>query len=251
VLVGEAGVGKRALARAAQQRVHPTASVTIIDSADCPEFGIDEWAAPLRNPESEPNRAVAVLHLDRLSAAAGAELAELLDAARDNEPLPWIVGTLDADTVAGPELDLVLQEFDTSITVPPLRHRIMDVHDLVPALLERHAPNTGVECDPDVMQTLLRRDWLGNVAELEDVLRAALARRRVGQIRLEDLPEELHAMSPRVLTRWEALERDAIVRALIEAEGNRTEAAARLSISRATIYRKIHAYGIVIEGHEK
>jgi transcriptional regulator of acetoin/glycerol metabolism len=54
-----------------------------------------------------------------------------------------------------------------------------------------------------------------------------------------------------VLTRWEALERDAIIQALVEAEGNRTEAAARLSISRATIYRKIHAYGIAIEGREK
>jgi transcriptional regulator of acetoin/glycerol metabolism len=251
VLVGEPGVGKQALARGAQQRVHPTASLTTIDADDCPESGIGAWAAPIRGPDPEPNRAVVVLHLDRLSAAAGAELAEQLAAARDQEPRPWIVGTLDADTVAGQELDLVLQEFETSITVPPLRHRITDVHDLVPALVERHAPNTGVECDPDVMQTLLRRDWLGNVAELEETLRAALARRRVGHIRLEDLPEELHATSPRVLTRWEALERDAIVRALIEAEGNRTEAAARLSISRATIYRKIRAYGILIEGHEK
>lgn len=118
----------------------------------------------------------------------------------------------------------------------------------MPALLERHAPKTAVECEPEVMRTLLRREWPGNVAELEQVLRAALARRRSGRIQLEDLPEEVHATSRRVLTPLESLERDAIARALIESGGDRAEAAARLGISRATIYRKIRTYGIVIKG---
>jgi transcriptional regulator of acetoin/glycerol metabolism len=98
------------------------------------------------------------------------------------------------------------------------------------------------------MQTLLRREWPGNVAELEQVLRAALSHRRSGRIALEDLPEDVHATSRRVLTPLEALERDAIARALIDAGGNRAEAAARLGISRATIYRKIRSYGIAIKG---
>jgi transcriptional regulator of acetoin/glycerol metabolism len=102
-----------------------------------------------------------------------------------------------------------------------------------------------------VLQTLLRREWPGNVAELEEVLQAALARQRSGRVRLEDLPEDLHAQSRRVLTSWESLERDAIARALVKAGGNRTEAAAQLGISRATIYRKIHAYGIEIEGLDR
>jgi transcriptional regulator of acetoin/glycerol metabolism len=51
-----------------------------------------------------------------------------------------------------------------------------------------------------------------------------------------------------VLTPWESLERDAIARALLEAGGNRAQAAALLGISRATIYRKIRAYGIAITG---
>jgi transcriptional regulator of acetoin/glycerol metabolism len=161
------------------------------------------------------------------------------------------VGTLDAVSVVDRDVDPVLQRFDAAITVPPLRHRIVDLQELVPALLQRLAPNATVDCDLDVMRTLLHREWPGNVAELERVLHSALGHRRVGHIKLEDLPEDLHATSPRVLTRWEALERDAIVRALIEAEGNRTEAAARLSISRATIYRKIHAYGITVEGRER
>ena len=41
------------------------------------------------------------------------------------------------------------------------------------------------------------------------------------------------------------MERDAIVRSLIDWDGNKIKAAASLGMSRATIYRKIHEYGIV------
>jgi transcriptional regulator of acetoin/glycerol metabolism len=41
------------------------------------------------------------------------------------------------------------------------------------------------------------------------------------------------------------MERDAIVRSLIDWDGNKIKAAASLGVSRATIYRKIHEYGIV------
>jgi transcriptional regulator of acetoin/glycerol metabolism len=59
------------------------------------------------------------------------------------------------------------------------------------------------------------------------------------------------SMLGRVLTPFESLERDAIALALVKTGGNRTEAAAQLGISRATISRKIHAYGIEIEGQER
>jgi transcriptional regulator of acetoin/glycerol metabolism len=43
------------------------------------------------------------------------------------------------------------------------------------------------------------------------------------------------------------LERDAIIQALMETGGHRVKAASRLGISPTTIYRKIQAFGIVIE----
>lgn len=46
------------------------------------------------------------------------------------------------------------------------------------------------------------------------------------------------------LTQMEALERDAIVRSLQDNGGNKQEAARALGMSRATIPRKIHDYGI-------
>ena len=49
-----------------------------------------------------------------------------------------------------------------------------------------------------------------------------------------------------MLNPLESIERDAIVRGLIDADGNKREAARALGMSRATIYRKIREYGIDI-----
>jgi transcriptional regulator of acetoin/glycerol metabolism len=52
-------------------------------------------------------------------------------------------------------------------------------------------------------------------------------------------------VSRRLLSPLEAMERDAIVRSLLDWDGSKIKAAAALGMSRATIYRKIHEYGIV------
>jgi DNA-binding NtrC family response regulator len=43
------------------------------------------------------------------------------------------------------------------------------------------------------------------------------------------------------------MERDAIVQGLLAYQGNKVKTAESLGMSRATIYRKIHEYGIVIQ----
>jgi sigma-54 dependent transcriptional regulator, acetoin dehydrogenase operon transcriptional activator AcoR len=150
-------------------------------------------------------------------------------------------------TSAAADLGGLLERLPVSITVPPLRHHSDDIRDLVPALLARHVPSRPPACTSETLQTLLRAPWSGNIAQLESVICRILARRRTGHIGPEDLPPECHATSRRVLTHWETLERDAIAEALMESGGDRIKAASRLGISRATIYRKIHAFGIVIE----
>jgi transcriptional regulator of acetoin/glycerol metabolism len=67
-------------------------------------------------------------------------------------------------------------------------------------------------------------------------------------IELRDLPPECWATGKRVLTPLESLECDAIVQALLDAGGNKGEAARALAMSRATIYRKVRDYGIVLPG---
>ncbi|GAB3697942.1 helix-turn-helix domain-containing protein [Saccharopolyspora tripterygii] len=68
---------------------------------------------------------------------------------------------------------------------------------------------------------------------------------RSGPIEVGDLPAECRTVARRQLTQMESIERDAIVRSLAANHGNKGEAAADLSMSRATIYRKIRTFGIV------
>ncbi len=52
-------------------------------------------------------------------------------------------------------------------------------------------------------------------------------------------------MSRRLLSPLESMQRDAIVQSLLDYKGNKVKAAESLGMSRATISRKIHEYGIV------
>jgi transcriptional regulator of acetoin/glycerol metabolism len=61
----------------------------------------------------------------------------------------------------------------------------------------------------------------------------------------EDLPPECWTVSRRMLSPLESIERDAIVQSLLDHRGNKIRAARALGMSRATIYRRIHEYGIV------
>ena len=88
--------------------------------------------------------------------------------------------------------------------------------------------------------------WPGNAEQLLEVLREVVRHRRTGAIQPDDLPPEVHAVSRRLLSPLEAMERDAIVQSLADADGNKVRAARSLGMSRATIYRKIHDYGIVL-----
>ena len=245
LLVGESGVGKFALAEAAHRRWYPARRLTLLEALACgPD--VDAWLASSVDLD-DLSATLVVRHVDQLSPAALGKLDALLQTVARSPHRPWVVGTLHPDTDVEGRLGTILRHFTESVPVPPLRHRIDDIRELVPHLLERHAPGRRISLAPDALPTLLRGAWPGNVAELEQALRSALARRHTGQITVADLPESCHATSRRVLSEWETLERDAIVRALREANGDKIKAAVRLGISRATIYRKVRAFGIVIE----
>ena len=95
---------------------------------------------------------------------------------------------------------------------------------------------------------LLAHRWPGNVRELENVLRLALQRRHVGDLRIEDLPAEVRPAAARnAATALQRLEAEAIVEALAAADGNKRRAAQALGVSRSTLYRKLRAYGIELD----
>jgi transcriptional regulator of acetoin/glycerol metabolism len=94
------------------------------------------------------------------------------------------------------------------------------------------------------MRVVVRYSWPRNIGQLEDALRAALSKRPVGDVQPDDLPGYCHNTSRRQLSGLESIERDAIVKALHDARGNRVHAAQALGIARSSLYRKLRSYGI-------
>jgi transcriptional regulator of acetoin/glycerol metabolism len=258
-LEGEYGTGKLALARAVHQRHSPAAPCHVLDAADA--LRDHGWLSQVRAELLGGTGMLILRHVHTLNALqvrtlAGA-LEETKDSARDDSasstgPAPGgtaspslrVAVTLDR-TAARADLSSLLRLFPGSVAVPPLRHHSEDLRDLVPFFLGKLSQQGCVTCSPAAMQLLVRHTWPGNAAQLWQVLKQVVQRRRVGPITPDDLPPECWAVSRRMLSPLESIERDAIVQSLQDHEGNKIQAARALGMSRATIYRRIREYGII------
>jgi transcriptional regulator of acetoin/glycerol metabolism len=244
VLEGEPGSGRETVARAAHSARTPAARVRVLRADDA---GPD-WVAEVAE-ELTLGGTVVLTDVDRLPPAVLSELADVLEPWReatgtDRACVLATVGTVGPEP--GPELAAVLGCFPRTVPVPPLRHHVEDVTELVPHLLARLGHGSAVTVSPEAMRVLTHNRWPGNVDQLVAVLRKVVAKRRSGVVGLRDLPPECLLTTKRVLTALESLECDAIVEALLDSGGSKVEAARRLSMSRATIYRKIRDYGISV-----
>ena len=102
---------------------------------------------------------------------------------------------------------------------------------------------------PTALQALLQHSWPGEVRELRQTLAAVLASAPPPVIERKHLPSHLRTASPRrSLTLMEAAERDAIIRALEMANGNKSAAAELLGIGRTTLYRRMRQLQIDVDG---
>jgi transcriptional regulator of acetoin/glycerol metabolism len=248
VLEGEPGTGKSTLARATHQARTPAGHLRVLDAAD---YGARWIAEIIEELETGAGGTLVLTHVDRLPPDGVQALADALEPHRESTDCErmWVVATVGpGGLAAGDNAPDLLEFFPRTVAVPPLRHHVEDVAELVPHLLARLTRGSDLTCSPDAMRLLMRNRWPGNVEQLYQVLRKAVARRRSGVLTADDLPPECRAITRRVLTPLEAIECDAIVDALIDNDGNKAEAARHLGMSRATIYRKIRGYGISIPG---
>ena len=241
-LEGESGVGKLALVRAVHQRRSPAAGFHVLDAA----AATGDWAAQVRGELLDDTGMLVIRHVDTLSGRQVRALSGALQEAKaaGKEETLRVAVTLDRSQ-ARADLTALLRLFPGTVQVPPLRHHNEDLRELVPFFLGKLSQQGRVTCSAAAMQLLLRHTWPGNAAQLWQVLKQVVQRRRAGAIGPADLPPECWTVSRRVLSPLESIERDAIVQSLLDNGGNKIRAARALGMSRATIYRRIHEYGIV------
>lgn len=147
-------------------------------------------------------------------------------------------------------LDLFYRLKVVELQIPPLRDRPEDLRGLATVLLRRtaremHRPITGytIGC----FDRMLRYSWPGNVRELENVVERVCALARGKLIDLDDLPLEIrqvHSLSldaPPV-RRLREVEREYILAALEQNDGNKSKTAEQLGIGAATLFRKLRRY---------
>jgi transcriptional regulator of acetoin/glycerol metabolism len=240
---GEPGAGKLALLRAVHLRRNPAGALHVLDAAQAADH---HWLVRALGELLEGQGSLVIRHVDRLSVlrlrTLRIALEQALATGRQKEL--WVAVTLSQDPVQADLTDL-LQSFPNTVELPPLRHHIEDLRELVPFFLAKLNPHGQLTCSPDAMQLLQRSSWPRNTDQLWQVLKQVVHHRRSGTINPGDLPPQCWTVSRRLLGPLESMERDAIVQAQLDYDGNKARAAESLGMSRATIYRKIHQYGIV------
>ena len=145
--------------------------------------------------------------------------------------------------------DLLYRLHDFEIIVPPLRDCQEDIMPL--AEFFREAGNKELECNvsgfsSEARKALLTHAWPGNVRELRQKIMGAVLQAQEGVVTKEHL--ELAVTKPTSPVCFalhnDTEEKERILRALKQANGNRSVAAELLGIGRTTLYSKLEEYGL-------
>ncbi len=138
--------------------------------------------------------------------------------------------------------DLFYRLSEIAVDIPPLRERKGDASLLARFLVNRFAHSQGrdnLALNEDALRAIDSYDWPGNVREMENCLKRAVIMADGVRISADELGLEVGEYRPRILNlrqiRDEA-ERNAVIQALGEAEGNIARAAELLGVSRPTLY---------------
>jgi DNA-binding NtrC family response regulator len=147
------------------------------------------------------------------------------------------------------------------VVLPPLRERLEDIPLLAHAFLKEFASENGKQITSftaEVLELLMKYHWPGNVRELRTAIEHAVVMCRGDKLTAKDLPGSVRNLAgepggdpQRLLARGDLTlqeaEKQLIIKALKETDGNRTLAAKKLGMSRRNLHRKLHQHQL--EGH--
>src|SRR3984957_371497 len=144
-----------------------------------------------------------------------------------------------------------------SLRIPALRERRQDIPLLIAHFLDRTSRTSGHEklLSDEALKAMLAYDWPGNVRELENCLERTFAFTSGPLIHTTDLPREIGRLqgpeslpgengSRGKIIPMAELERQTILNAIAELNGDKLQAARLLGIGKTTLYRKLKDYAL-------
>ncbi|MDF3306779.1 helix-turn-helix domain-containing protein [Rhodococcus sp. T2V] len=234
---GEPGSGRSTVARSLLEG----ASVSVIDALDCLTEDSTAWAGRLA--ATIDGRADGLV-IDNVHVLPG-ELVDLLarTLSTDHHSMP-IVLTGNPQTWLPAHIQPLVRRCRQIVALKPLRERRNEIPLLAQSVINALEPGRTPRLSPAAARLLTAQPWPGNIPELREVLRHALAHRPFGPIEIVDLPAAYRLRPVPALAGRETAERHAIIEALRRFDGNKTRAAQFLGITRTTLYNRLRALKI-------
>jgi len=143
------------------------------------------------------------------------------------------------------------------IQIPPLRERRDAIEPLVKQFMKRcnqQYDKQITDIEDNAWGLLQHYEYPGNIRELESIITHAVILAETNEITVNDLPDQLRfgegarlslpAYEPDSIPTLEDMEKELIERTLKHLDGNQTEVAKSLGISRSTLWRKMKEFGI-------
>ena len=289
LLGGESGVGKDLIARAIHEKSRRVSGPFVkINSTAIPEnlleselFGYDRGAftgAAASKPGKFELADKGTLFLDEIGDVPPATQVKLLRVLQERE-FERLGGTrtikVDVRLVAATNRDLRAALEDGTfredlyyrlnvvpIDIAPLRERREDIPDLVRLFISRFCGESGKPVEditPEAMQILVNYHWPGNVRELQNIMERACALAKgtvleAGDIHLDLRPAKAANGAGSFLPEGMTLEQwedEMIQEALRRANGNKSQAARLLGLSRNALRYRLSKIGIADEGEKE
>ena len=145
--------------------------------------------------------------------------------------------------------DLLFRLNTVELRIPALRDRREDIPLLAAHFLAHHANRYRRQIQglsPEALKTVLQHGWPGNVRELDHTMERAVLMARGTHVEVSDLGLQAARSAPGGIDELslDAVEAILVRKALARVNGNITQAAELLGLSRGALYRRLEKHGI-------